>query len=455
MSSPPHTPEEYWRGVGRLEHLPDLELTLPDGSPAEHLLVVVAHPDDETLAVGGLVHDAGLGGLRTTILVATDGEASHPRSPTHCPGDLSRIRGRELAAAVALLNPASACHRLGLEDGLLSARVEDLTREISTHCDAGTIVVSTWRHDGHPDHEAVARAAAAATDALGCRHLEAPIWAWAWTTERDVPWRIASRHRCSLAALRRKAEAMDAYRSQTEPLSDHPADAAVVPDSVLQHFRRPFETVLEHAAEPDERSIPAQVFDDMYASGDDPWHHEDSWYEKRKRAVTLAALPTRRLGRVLELGPATGLLTLDLARRAQSVACVEASEQALERTRSRVAEEGLSDRVQLHHGRVPETWPDGSFDTVVVSEVAYFLTRSEWAATLRRIGAALSEEATLVLVHWTHPLQDCPLDTATAHAMAARKTGLVTVVEHVEADFTLLVLRPRGLPSIAAAEGLC
>lgn len=199
----------------------------------------------------------------------------------------------------------------------------------------------------------------------------------------------------------------------------------------------------------------SEGFDEMYASGDDPWQHEDSWYEARKRALALAALPSEQLGRVLELGPATGLLTVELARRAAAVVSVEVSAEALVRARRRVSLAGLTDRVEWRHGRVPQTWPEGRFDTVVVSEVAYFLTRDEWATTLRAITGALLPDGVLALVHWAHPLDDCPLDTETAHEMAVRITGLRTVVDHIEPDFVLRVLRPHGLPSVAAAEGRC
>ena len=448
------TVDEEWRADRAWDAVPDLLLTAPEGQPAKHLLVVVAHPDDETLALGGLIHDAGRHGLRTSVLVASDGEASHPDSPTHSPDALARIRRRELTTALRTLNPGARCHGLGLADGRLGEHVETMTAEIAARADSSTVVVSTWRHDGHPDHEAVARAAAAAAAQRGSRHLEAPIWAWAWTTPRDFPWSIAARHHCSPEAVRRKAEAMGAYRSQTQPLSADPADAPVVPESVLEHFRRPFETILEHPAPTAERGIAAEVFDEMYAAGDDPWRHEDSWYEERKRAVALASLPGRELGRVLELGPATGLLTVDLARRGSHVVCVDVSDQALARTRRRLQREGLDERVELVAGRIPETWPAGRFDTVVVSEVAYFLTPAEWSATLRRIGATLTPAGSLVLVHWAHPLDDCPLDTDTAHDMAATETGLRTTVHHVEADFVLRVLRPAGLASIAEAEGL-
>ena len=137
--------EQVWRTQPAWADVPDLELTARDGGPVDHLLVVVAHPDDETLAVGGLIHDAGRRGLRTTVLVASDGEASHPHSPTHSPADLAAIRRAELAAAMRTLNRRACCRRLGLGDGLLSGRVDTLTREISTRADAATLIVSTWR----------------------------------------------------------------------------------------------------------------------------------------------------------------------------------------------------------------------------------------------------------------------------------------------------------------------
>lgn len=455
MNTATHPTEQDWLRHPAWTDVPDLDLTLRDGGPIEHLLVVVAHPDDETLALGGLIHDAGRQGIRTTVLVASDGETSHPQSPTHAPEDLGRLRRRELTVAMAELNPQARCVGLGLGDGLLSGRVETLTHEVAALADAATVIVSTWRHDGHPDHEAVGRAAAAAAADCGSRHLEAPIWTWAWTQPEELPWPIVSRHRCSAAAVRSKEKAIAAYRSQTQPLSDDPADSPVLTEHVLEHFRRPYEAVVEQASHRDEQPIAPAVFDGMYASGEDPWRHEDSWYEERKRTVVLASLPAVGLGRVLELGPATGLLTVGLARRAESVVCVEVSEKALQRTRRRVEEAGLAERVELHRGRVPQDWPPGRFDTVVVSELAYYLTRSEWAATLRRIAATLTDDGTLMLVHWAHPLQDCPLDVDTAHDMAAGKTGLRTTVHHVEPDFMLRVLRPPGLPSVAAAEGRC
>ena len=210
--------------------------------------------------------------------------------------------------------------------------------------------------------------------------------------------------------------------------------------------------LLDASAAPAAELIEPEVFDRMYAGGDDPWQHERSWYESRKRAVTLAALPTERLGRVLEVGPATGLLTVELARRADTVVGIDVSAEALRRARRRVCAQGLSERVEMLQGRVPDTWPTGRFDTVVVSEVAYFLTPGEWATTLRLVRGCLSETGSLVLVHWAHRLRDCPLDAEGAHDLAVDVTGLRTTVHHVEEDFVLRVLCAQGLASVATAE---
>jgi LmbE family N-acetylglucosaminyl deacetylase len=40
------------------------------------VLVVAAHPDDETLGAGGFLHAAKVAGARIELVVATDGEAA-------------------------------------------------------------------------------------------------------------------------------------------------------------------------------------------------------------------------------------------------------------------------------------------------------------------------------------------------------------------------------------------
>ena len=78
------------------------------------MLVVSPHPDDETLAVGGLLHDLVAAGWRVRLVSVTDGEAAYPAV-----SGLGAVRRRELASALDRLGIADATvvHRLELPDG--------------------------------------------------------------------------------------------------------------------------------------------------------------------------------------------------------------------------------------------------------------------------------------------------------------------------------------------------
>ncbi len=93
----PGTDEGAWAGVLR-DGLPAMELDVD-----RPLVVVAAHPDDETLGAAGLIATAAARGIRIDLLVVTDGEGSHPDSPTHSPATLALLRRRELRAEAAIV----------------------------------------------------------------------------------------------------------------------------------------------------------------------------------------------------------------------------------------------------------------------------------------------------------------------------------------------------------------
>ena len=49
---------------------------------------------------------------------------------------------------------------------------------------------------------------------------------------------------------------------------------------------------------------------------------------------------------------------------------------------------------------VPGNWPDGQFDLILISEVAYYLDRTDLARLVARARGAVLPEADIVLVHW-------------------------------------------------------
>ncbi len=65
---------------------------LLDSAGTDHVVVLAAHPDDETLGAGGLLSKAARSGIRVTVVVATYGEASHPGSTTHTAERLAALR---------------------------------------------------------------------------------------------------------------------------------------------------------------------------------------------------------------------------------------------------------------------------------------------------------------------------------------------------------------------------
>lgn len=207
--------------------------------------VVAPHPDDEVLGCGGMLHRLSRLGVPIRIWAVTDGEASHPGSPAWPPRALARCRTRESEAALALLAPGAVRTRLGVPDGQVEQAEHALAGRLADGFAPGDTVVAPWRLDGHPDHEAAARAGRCAAQARGCRFLEAPIWGWHWADPRDeaFPWRDAVAVPLGADALRAKKDAIRLFRSQLQP---DPAvgQPPVLPDYALERLQRPFEVIL-------------------------------------------------------------------------------------------------------------------------------------------------------------------------------------------------------------------
>jgi LmbE family N-acetylglucosaminyl deacetylase len=250
------TPESAWVGDARLVARAGSELSSSLAS-ITRLLVVAAHPDDESLGAGGLIAATAALGAQVQVIVATNGDASHPDSPTHTAHRLAEIRRLEVQAAVAQLDPSAQMTLLNLPDGRLSEHEHELADAIATYLTDGTLLVTPWRDDRHPDHEACARAGADAIERTASPatvdHWQYPIWLWHWAVPDgpDVPWSTLGFLELDPTARRAKARAVARHASQHEPLSDRPGDEAILPPRLLEHFARPFETfLLASAASP-------------------------------------------------------------------------------------------------------------------------------------------------------------------------------------------------------------
>jgi LmbE family N-acetylglucosaminyl deacetylase len=238
----PGTPEAQWRAWSAPSDWPELDLS----SPPPQVVVVAPHPDDEVLGVGGLMTLLEAAGSIVTLVAVTDGAASHPGSPTLTPADLAVRRARERTSALQVLGMRDVqLLRVGLPDGDAASFEPILTTLLGDLLGPDDWCVTTWRGDGHPDHEATGRAAAAAADEAGCRLLEFPVWAWHWAVPGDdrMPWDRARRISLPSPVSAAKRAAAAEYRTQVQPLSDDPADAAILPPEVLERLLRDSETV--------------------------------------------------------------------------------------------------------------------------------------------------------------------------------------------------------------------
>ena len=131
------------------------------------LLCVVAHPDDECFAFGGALALSADGGVDTTVLCLTDGQAATHRGTSRSGEELGAMRRAEFAAS---------CEVLGVKDheiwnygdaqlefsslNELGGRLVESMRRIRPH------VVLTFGGEGalnsHPDHSTVSAATTAA-----------------------------------------------------------------------------------------------------------------------------------------------------------------------------------------------------------------------------------------------------------------------------------------------------
>ena len=198
-------------------------------------------------------------------------------------------------------------------------------------------------------------------------------------------------------------------------------------------------------------TLPAGYFARMYAGSPDPWALRSRWYEQRKRDVTIACLDRPRYRRAFEPGCSIGVLTAALAQRCDHLLASDLDAGAVQQARSSLAATGT---VQVEVLAVPGQWPDGTFDLVVLSEVAYYLGQDDLQTLLQLTEESLEPGGSLLACHWRHDVADYPASGDEVHARLLAREGLVPVVHHEEEDFVLDLLTRGPVPSPARREGL-
>lgn len=423
----PGTAESHWDAAAPWAGAPALPLDV------EGLVVVAAHPDDETLGAGGLIAAAARRDVPTHVLVLTDGEAADTSR-----ADLGGVRRQETVAALAALSRRATVTFAGLPDGGLREHRDAIRAHLAAILsarDRRTILLAApWWGDGHRDHR-IAGETARIFAGSGVRVVGYPIWLWHWGTPEQIDtsgWRALTLDDQDLDAKRR---AIGQHRTQLN--SDD--GAPILHAGMRQHFERDVEVFVACAPE---RSggIEPRWFEDFYARHEDPWGFESRWYEERKRALTVAALPRQRYRHALELGCSTGLLTSLLTERATRVTAVDVVEAALARAAERVS----SPSVAFRRCRTPDEWPVGSFDLIVLSELAYYWSPRELDRALERIAGSLADDGEIVLCHWRPAIEGCALTGDDVHAVFAADRRFCAVARYAQNEFLLEIFRRAG-----------
>jgi Nodulation protein S (NodS) len=171
----------------------------------------------------------------------------------------------------------------------------------------------------------------------------------------------------------------------------------------------------------------------MYENDNDPWQFSTSEYERRKYALTVAALPHERYHNAFEPGCSIGVLSERLALRCDRLLSTDIIGDPLE-----IAADRLSDwpHVVVEERSIPEEWPQGFFDLIVLSEIAYYFDEEGLAKVLGSVVKTTRPGAHLLGVHW-RGATDYPQSGDDVHERIGLSTDLRIVVHHVETEFRL------------------
>ncbi|MEE4092974.1 SAM-dependent methyltransferase [Pseudomonas viridiflava] len=195
-------------------------------------------------------------------------------------------------------------------------------------------------------------------------------------------------------------------------------------------------------------SVADSYFDELFRNDSDPWAFKQRWYERRKRALCLAALPNEHYAAVFEPGCANGELSAELATRCDALLCCDTSQRAVELARERLIDVPHARVVQA---RLPQQWPEGRFDLIVFSELGYYLDLDDLHRWIDCALEALTPDGQILACHWRPDIEDCPLNAQRVHNVLNERLSMHRVFSHHEQDF-LLDLWSRDDTSVATRE---
>jgi hypothetical protein len=104
--------------------------------------------------------------------------------------------------------------------------------------------------------------------------------------------------------------------------------------------------------------------------------------------------------------------------------------------------------VRIEQRAIPQEWPGdsaGTFDLIVVSELAYYLTGPELALLASRCENSLAIGGEVLACHWRQAFHDRLQSTESAHAAFHAQASFSRVIQYLENDFVLEVWRKHAV----------
>jgi LmbE family N-acetylglucosaminyl deacetylase len=202
--------------------------------PVDAPMVVVApHPDDETLAAGGLIAAQRTRGVELTIIAVTDGENAYEQN-----NGLAELRREEQVSALARLGvPRQNVIRLGLVDSDVTGEEEELIKRLRPFITDKTQVVAPWSGDFHPDHEACGRAAEIVAREARATLISYFFWTWHRGSVASLQELKLQKFTLTKEMMIAKREALACHASQLE----HAPEQPILPANLLWPAWMPFE----------------------------------------------------------------------------------------------------------------------------------------------------------------------------------------------------------------------
>lgn len=186
------------------------------------------------------------------------------------------------------------------------------------------------------------------------------------------------------------------------------------------------------------RSLDPSYFDRLYRDKSDPWNFGGSEYEQRKYSATLAALSATRFRSAFEAGCSIGILTRQLAAYCDSLLAIDVAQAAVAKAKENCAK---LPKVSIQRMHIPYEWPAGKFDLILFSEILYFLSLNDIAATADHSLASLEPGGVVLLVHWTGETDyPCGGDAAVEHYLSQCGRRLIPKTHRREPEYRLDLL---------------